>query len=79
MSKAFDILDHSISIEKLCFFGIIGMAIKVFENYLLNRKQNVIFDRYMSNTLTIRICLPQGSVLVWLVKCVLRPIDYEVI
>ena len=39
LSKAFDTLDHSILLSKLEYYGIRNNALKLFKNYLSNRKQ----------------------------------------
>ena len=39
LSKAFDTLDHSILLQKLKFYGITGISLDVFENYLSGRRQ----------------------------------------
>ncbi len=39
--KAFDNLDHKIFIDKLIYYGLNGIALKIFQNYLNDRKQFV--------------------------------------
>ncbi len=39
ISKAFDTLDHNILIDKLSYYGINGIALKHFQNYITDRKQ----------------------------------------
>ena len=63
MSKAFDILDHIILIDKLKYYGITGTALDLFISYLSNRKQYVDFKGIKSNTLDIKTSVPQGSIL----------------
>ena len=63
MSKAFDILDHRILIDKLKYYGITGTALDLFISYLSNRKQYVDFKGIKSNTLDIKSGVPQGSIL----------------
>jgi hypothetical protein len=41
LSKAFDLVDHSILLTKLYNIGIQGNALALFESYLGNRKQHV--------------------------------------
>ena len=40
-SKAFDLVDHEIQIQKLQFYGIRGSGLNLFKNFLSNRKQYV--------------------------------------
>ena len=63
LSKAFDTVNHPILIEKLEHYGIRGIALKWFKNYLTNRKQIVKYNSVLSNKQTILCGVPQGSVL----------------
>ena len=63
LSKAFDTVGHAILLRKLEFYGIRGIALKWFCNYLTNRKQFVIYNNENLNTLVISSGVPQGSVL----------------
>ena len=63
LTKAFDTLDHTILLHKLHFYGIHGITLSIFKNYLSNRIQFVEYEDYKSDTLTITIGVPQGSVL----------------
>jgi hypothetical protein len=61
--KAFDIVNHKILIRKLQAYGIRGLPLNWFENYLENRKQYVRIGSSHSNTKSINIGIPQGSVI----------------
>ena len=63
LSKAFDTVDHSIIISKLEHYGIRGIALQWFRNYLLNRYQIVKFKNSQSEKKMIKCGVPQGSVL----------------
>ena len=63
VSKAFDTLDHSILLGKLQFYGMDADALKLMESYLKNRKQYVIYNDSISETLPITTGVPQGSIL----------------
>ena len=55
LQKAFDTVDHSILLSKLCHYGIRELASKWFESYLANRKRFVSVNGFASSTSSI-IC-----------------------
>ncbi len=63
LSKAFDTLENTILLEKLKHYGIAGVAYKLMESYITNRKQYVKIDGTKSKLLTISTGVPQGSIL----------------
>ena len=62
-SKAFDTINHKILIGKLEHYGIRGVAKKLFENYLSNRKRIVKYNGVHSEEMEITSGVPQGPVL----------------
>ena len=62
-SKAFDTLVHSILLHKCKHYGIDGLAYKLIESYLGNRKQYVEFNAERSDIKSIKNGVPQGSIL----------------
>ena len=63
LRKTFDILDHSIILDKLDARGVRGIANKWFESSLLSRKQFVEVNGQASDWANITTGVPQGSVL----------------
>ncbi len=63
LSKAFDTLDHTILFQKPEYYGIIGIAHKLVESYITNRKQYVEINETNSDTLRLITSVPQGSIL----------------
>ena len=63
LSKAFDTLDHNIMLSKLRYYGVSGIELKIFADYLLERSQYVDYSGISSKKLPITTGVPQGSVL----------------
>ena len=62
-SKAFDMIDHSILLEKLYKYGFEGESLNWFQSYLYDRSQCVEFGGHRSSFLSLDKGVPQGSVL----------------
>ena len=62
-SKAFDTVDHSILLDKLFHYGVRGIALDWFQNYLTDRKQFTNFSNAKSEYKNIVCGVPQGSIL----------------
>ena len=62
-SKAFDMVDHDILIDKLHKYGIRGNALKWMQSYLQGRQQYVTIDGSESTKTPIIHGVPQGSIL----------------
>ena len=63
ISKPFDKVWHGGLIFKKRENGISGNLLKLFQNYLSNRKQRVVFDGFSFDYSSIDSGVPQGSVL----------------
>ena len=63
LTKAFDVIDHFILLRKLYYYGIRGTPLKLFTNYLSDRKQLTVIDGVSSNLKEIKCGVPQGSIL----------------
>ena len=63
ISKAFDKVWHDGLIFKMRQNGVSGRLLKLFQNYLKNRKQRVVLNGFPADYSTIESGVPQGSVL----------------
>ena len=63
LRKAFDVIDHSLLLQKLKAKGISGVEHAWFHSYLTNRKQFVQCNGANSNERIVTHGVPQGSVL----------------
>ena len=61
LSAAFDLVDHSLLIQKLKMYGLSESALEWVTTYLDNRYQAVWLDHVLSDFLETKIGVPQGS------------------
>ena len=62
-AKAFDTVSHDLILQKLKVqYKIDGTLLKFFANYLQGRKQQVIIDNAVSNSVDVLSGVPQGSI-----------------
>lgn len=63
LAKAFDTVPHKSLLEVLHQYGVRGNVLDVFGGYLADRTQVVKINDVISNTLNVKIGIPQGTVL----------------
>ncbi len=63
LSKAFDTINHIILLEKLKYYGIDGIALKLMESYMTNRTQYVEIDGVKLDLLNLSTGVTQGSII----------------
>jgi hypothetical protein len=68
LSKAFDSVEHKTLLEKLKFYGIQGIFLKLIASYLDKRYQRIVIQKksignWVSNWAHIKRGVPQGSIL----------------
>ena len=61
LTKAFDTLDHVILLQKLNYYVIKSVELKLFEYFLQNRTHYVSYDKTNSDMYRISTGVPQGS------------------
>ena len=63
MSKAFDLVDHTLLLEKLETYKCSPQTLSWFRSYLMDRKQVVKINTNYSKPCNIKTGVPQGSIL----------------
>ena len=63
LSKAFDCICHDLLVAKLRAYGLSVPALKMIQDYLLNRKQRIKIGSSYSTRYNIISGVPQGSIL----------------
>ena len=63
LAKAFDSVSIPHLLIKLETLGVRGLPLKLFENYLKDRRQRVKIDQIISNESDISFGVPQGSII----------------
>uniref|UniRef100_A0A3B3CX90 Reverse transcriptase domain-containing protein n=1 Tax=Oryzias melastigma TaxID=30732 RepID=A0A3B3CX90_ORYME len=63
LAKAFDSVNHSCLIERLCDVGVSENSLLWFSNYLSERKQCVKSEQFLSHPLHVTTGVPQGSII----------------
>jgi hypothetical protein len=63
LQKAFDTVNHQILLHKMYNYGIRGIVLDWYRNYLTNRKQYTVVNNTTSELMCIKCGVPQGSVL----------------
>lgn len=63
LQKAFDTVDHSILLRKLCVYGCSEQAVKWFHSYLSGRSQHVSMNNVKSESSSVKCGVPQGAIL----------------
>lgn len=63
LSKAFDLVDHSLFLSKINMYHIDNICQQWFESYLHDRTQRCFINRALSDALPITRGVPQGCIL----------------
>ena len=62
LAKAFDSVNHDISLDKLSYYRVNGTVKTLLKSYLSDRKQYVKIDEVKSTIQSIKTGVPQGSI-----------------
>jgi hypothetical protein len=63
LSSAFDLVPHTLLLQKLSAFGLSGGCVNCFCSYLTNRRSQVRISGILSSPFVVVCGVPQGSVL----------------
>ena len=63
MSAAFDLMSHSVLLDKLSLYGFDCASIAWIKSYLSDRQQTVCIDGTCSKLLPLSVGVPQGSII----------------
>ena len=63
LSKAFDTLNPDILLYKLGYYGVSSVELRLLSNYLSDRVQYVEYLGAISQSRSIGVAVPQGSIL----------------
>jgi hypothetical protein len=63
LSKAFDCVNHDVLLDKLVYYGVSEKSLSLFRTFLVSRQQIVCIGNERSDTIEVKLGVPQGSVL----------------